>query len=323
MALNYTLDTFKIYDEEFATAYIEQLQQEVNLWNSNSGGALVLTTESIKGNFEMKSIFKELATADIMKHRDPSSVATITAETLDMIEQRGLKINRYTFIQKTADAFAKLGMDSEATFSQLVGSATAMAQAEDAINTLIASLKGAIGSEATMVTDLTGAKFDYKAINSARFKFGDKFSRVTALLMHSNTAQGLADMAIDEKLVNVGGIAVNTGTWASLGIPVLITDSPELVNGANFDVLCLTSEAGVWIDSETPRAYTDFDMTTENTMLRMKRETASNIMIKGYSYTGTGVSPTNADLKDKTKWAKFATDVKNTAGVLLNVKATA
>jgi hypothetical protein len=320
MAANYTLDTFKIYDDLFNQAYIETLTQQVNVFNEASNGMLVLTTESIKGNFQKKAIFKELATSAIIKHRDPSSVAQITAETLDQIEQIGVKINRYSFIQKTADAFAKLAMDPNTTFSQVVGTATAMAQAEDHVNTLLAALTGAIGSDTAMVIDKSTAKIDFKDINEARFKFGDKYQSVRGLVMHSSVAKDLADLNIDEKLSNVAGLTIQTGNFAHLGLPIVITDSPELVSGGVGSVFALTAEAGVIIDSETPRAYTQIDVTTENTMLQLKRETAANLLVKGYSYTGTGVSPTNADLKDTTKWASFATDAKNRAGVLLKVK---
>jgi len=321
MAINYTLDTFKIYDAEFNSAYIEALQMNVNIWNQSGAGTIVLSTESLKGNFEKRAIFKELASSTIIKHRDPSSVASITAETLDQIEQIGVKLNRYSFIQKTADAFAKLAVDPNATFSQIVGVATAEAQVEDAVNTIIGSLVGAIGSEATMVHGDGTAEMNFKDVNALRFAFGDKFNNVKALFMHSSTASTFVDLNIDEKMNNVGGVTINTGKFASLGIPVVIVDSPSFAMTAGKAVLALTPEAGVVIDSEAPRVYTDFDVTSENTMLRIKRETAMNILIKGYSYTKGTASPTNTVLFDKASWGKIATDMKNTAGAIFNTKS--
>jgi len=318
MAVNYTLDTFKIYDAEFNSAYIEALTMNVNVWNGMSAGTIVLSAESIKGNFEKKAIFKELSSATIIKHRDPSSVAQITADTLDQIEQIGVKINRYSFIQKTADAFAKLAMDPNATFSQIVGTATAQAQVEDAINTIIASVSGAIQSEATMVHGAGAADMNFKDVNALRFAYGDKYGEVKALWMHSSTASKFVDLNIDEKMNNVGRVTINTDKFASLGIPVIIVDSPSFAMTAGKAVLGLTTEAGVVIDSEAPRTYVDFDPTSENTMLRIKRETAMNILVKGYSYTKGTISPTNTILADKTSWAKYSTDLKNTAGVIFN-----
>lgn len=318
MAINYTLDTFKIYDEEFNSSYIEALQMEVDVWNASGNGTIILTSESLKGNFEKKAIFKELASSTIIKHRDPSSVATITAETLDQIEQIGVKLNRYSFIQKTADAFAKLAVDPEVTFSQIVGVATAQAQVEDAVNTIIGSLIGAISSEPSMVLGDGTADVTFNDINSLRFAFGDKFNNVKALYMHSSTASKFVDLNISEKMDNVGGMTINTGKFASLGLPVIIVDSPSFTMAVGKGILALTSEAGVVVDSEAPRVYTDFDSTAENTMLRIKRETAMNILVKGYSYIKGAVSPTNAVLFDKGSWGRVATDIKNTAGAIFN-----
>ena len=321
MALDFNQGNFNIIESEFNEAYIETLQMEVELWNANSHGTLIMSTKSILGNFETRSIFRELSTAALIKYRDPLSTADITPETLEMISQRSVKINRYSFMAKSIDSWKKLGYDPEATFSQLIGAATAKGQAADFLETMISSLVGAIGSESTMNDDLTGGKFDYAAINKSRFMFGDQFGNVKALLMSSTTAAGLADLAISEKLINVAGTTINTGTWASLGIPVMITDAEALKNGTDFNVLCLTAEAGIMVDSEAPFAYMDIDPTKVNSLLRLKRETAANVTIKGYSFTDTGISPTNATLADKTKWTKYVTDTKATAGVLLKVKA--
>jgi len=321
MAINYTRDTFKIYNKEFNESYIEALQMEVDIWNASSAGTIILTTESLKGDFDKKAIFKELASSTIIKHRDPSSVGAITAETLDQIEQIGVKLNRYSFIQKTADAFAKLAQDPDATFSQIVGVATAQAQVEDAVNTIIGSLVGAIQVNASMVEGDGTADMTFDDVNTLRFKFGDKYSNVKALLMHSTTASKFVSLNIAEKMDNVGGMTINTGKFASLGLPVIIVDSPSFAMATGKAILALTSEAGVVIDSETPRVYTDFDPTTENTMLRIKRETAMNVTVKGFSYTKGTVSPTNAVLFAKTSWAQFATDIKNTAGSLFNSKS--
>ena len=321
MASNYTKDTFKIYNAEFNEKYIEALQMEVDIWNSNGAGTIVLTTESLKGDFEKKAIFKELASSTLIKHRDPSSVATITAETLDQIEQIGVKLNRYSYVQKTADAFAKLAVDPDATFSQIVAVATAQAQVEDAVNTIIGSLVGAIQVNASMVKGDGTADMTFTDVNALRFAFGDKYSNVKALLMHSTTASKFVDLNIAEKMDNVGGMTINTGKFASLGLPVIIIDSPSFAMTAGKAVLALTSEAGVVVDSESPRIYTDFDTSTENTMLRIKRETAMNVTVKGYTYTKGDVSPTNTVLFDKASWGQFATDIKNTAGSLFNSKS--
>jgi len=321
--MTYDKSNFIIHNDEFEQAYIETLTQNVNVWNSISGGALQLSTESIRGELQKKALFKELSTTTVIKHRDPNSTATIVPETLEMIQEINVKLNQYSFIAKTADAFSKMLLDPEATFSQLVGSATASASMVFAVDSLLAGLAGGIGSIPSMVEDATGKALDFKTINKGRFKLGDQYNNIKVLVVHSDSARVLTDLSIDEKLVNVGGVTVNTGKFSTLGIPVIVTDSESLKDGANFLMFALTANAGVWIDAENARAYTDHKLDSENTQILLKRESSSVLRIKGISYIGTTMSPTTADLKDKANWKQYVTDVKNTAGVMFKVKASA
>jgi len=320
MAINYTLDTFKIYDEEFNAMLAEQLERNLEIFNSSTGGGIILTTESLKGQYEKKAMFKALSSATI-KNRDPKSVATIVFDTLDQLENIGVKVDRFNAIQKTADSFAKLAQDPDSSFSAIVGVLTADLIVADAVETAVSAIMGATQAEATHVIGDGTSEMTFKDINSAQFVYGDAFKNVACILMHSSTAKQLVDLNIDEKLTGVANLTIQSGTYASLGIPVVISDIEALTMTAGKGVLFLTTGAVVLTNSESVRAYTDFDPTTENTMLRMKREWSMSVMCKGFSYTKGTVSPTNAILVDKASWTKTATDNKTLGAVIFNSKS--
>jgi len=320
MAVNYTLDTFKIYDKEFQDGVEKALNRNLDVWNSSTRGGMILATESLKGQYERKAIFKALGQATI-KDRDPKSVATIVFDTLDELENIGVKVNRYSAIQKTADAFAKLAQDPDASFSSIVGVLTGDLIANDMIETAVSALMGATQVEATHVIGDGTKEMTFTDINSCQYVYGDQFKNVACIFMHSSTAKVFTDVNISEKMSNVGGISIQNGTIASLGLPIIISDVEALAMTAGKGVLFLTTGAVTLTNSETPRVYTDFDMTTENTMLRIKREWAMNVSCKGFSYTKGTVNPTNTILADKASWTKTASDNKTLGAVLFNTKS--
>lgn len=319
MPINYTLDTFKIYDKEFQAGVEKALDKNLDVFNTATRGAIILTTESLKGQYEKKAMFKALAQTTI-KVRDPESVATIVFDTLDELENIGVKVNRYSAIQKTADAFAKLAQDPDNSFSSIVGVLTADLITMDMIETAVSALMGATQAEASHVigdglTDMT-----FKDINSAQFAYGDQYKNVVSILMHSSTAKAFTDVNIDEKMDNVGGVTIQNGTIASLGLPIIISDIEALTMTAGKGVLVMTTGAVTVTNSETPRIYTDFDPTTENTMLRLKREWAVNVACKGVSYTKGTVNPNNTDLADMASWTVTSSDTKGIGAVIINSK---
>lgn len=317
------IDDFIIYDEEFQNAYTETLAQQVDFYNEASRGCIVLTSKSILGNFEKMSFFKSLASASLVEHRDPSGVGAITAQKIEQGEKIGVKLNRRSYIQNTLDSFKKIGT-GEATFSQEVGILTAMASAEDQFNTGIATLAGGLqvaGGHAVQGDGL--ADIDFTGVNALRFAYGDNFNAIKVLIMHSATAKAFVDLNIAEKLDTVAGVTIQTAQIASLGIPILITDSPSLGNavtglvGANA-ILALTENACLLVDSEAPTADVQRVQGSENLTLSMQREWAFNVSLKGISYTDVTVSPTNAQLATPLNWTKTATDKKHIAGVMFD-----
>ena len=321
MALTSTQKDFVIYDEEFNSALYERLQVNIDVWNAATYGALVITTDAMKGHFSKVSMYKALA-SDVVKEYNPENVTTTAFDTFESFEQVKVKVWRDSNIQKTVDAFKVLLLNPDATFSQLVGGLTADLITKDAIETLLSSILGAIENDAAHVLG-DGTTFPaFKDINKAQFVYGDQFSNVACILTHSNTAQGIVDLNIDEKLDTVAGFTISTGKWHTLNIPMIIADLDALKDGANYKMAFLTAGAGVCVNSETVSAYTDIDLDSRPAMMRFKREWAYNIGVKGYSYDTTkGNYPTKAVLANKTSWKKVVSDDKELPCVVFKAKA--
>ena len=312
-----TLADFVIYDEQFQNAYTETLKQRVDFYNAASRGTIILTSKSIIGNFEKMSFFKSLASATLVNHRDPASVAGITADKIEQAEKIGVKINRYSYIQNTLDSFKKIGQ-GEANFSQEVGVLTAMAAAEDQFNTAIYALMGSLQTTNGLAVQGDGTTdIDFKGVNALRFAYGDNYDAVKVLIMHSTTAKVFTDLNIDEK-TDISVDTIQTAQIASLGIPILITDSPALAMTAGKGILALTEQACLLVDSEASTADIQRIQGQENLMLSLQREWAFNISIKSVSYTDTTVSPADTDLEDPLNWTFTASDTKAAPGVIFN-----
>ena len=95
MAIDYTLSTFKIYNKEMQAGMEKALNKNLDVWNQATRGGMILTTESLKGEYEYKALIAALKKATIKK-RDPKSVATIIFDTLD--ERLSLLVLRLTVI---------------------------------------------------------------------------------------------------------------------------------------------------------------------------------------------------------------------------------
>ncbi len=323
MANESTQASFIIYDEEFNSSMVERLRVNISVWNGNTKGGLVLTTKSLMGHFSKVSMYKALAST-VVKELDPQVDGTTTWDTFESFENVSVKVKRTVNIKKTIDAFRVMLKDPNATFSQLVGALTADLITKDAIETGLGALLGAIENDTSHILgDGTGA-MTFKDINKAQFVYGDQFSDVGCILVHSNTARALVDLNIDEKLDSVAGFTVRTGNWATLGIPIVIADLDSLKDGANYKAVFLTSGALMVEASESVDAFTQVDLEASPALLKFKREWAFNVGLKGYTFkTSVGAYPTKAELADKTSWTKTVSDDKDLPCVVFKAVATA
>lgn len=323
-----TQSTFKIYNDEFQSGLTEVVMQQTNAFNEASANALRLIPNASRGNFAKMAFFSEIAS--LIKRRDPLSTSAAAFSDLAQAEEIMPKINRYYRIRKTRDAFKKIFPDGSSAqeFSIILGQQIGAAKIKDYLNTVLYALVGAMESNANVQKDIRSASTNtltYESLVDGTWLFGDRAQDIVAYVMHSAQAAKLNIQSLGVEVERVAGAAIYDGAFGALGRRLIVTDSPALVHvgGSPADVtyrtLGLTEDGGgVWeSETEDEVPYFDIETGTVNLNYVIAGEHAFNVRAKGYSYTDSGVSPTDGDLADDSNWSKVATDNKSTAGIMI------
>jgi len=323
-----TAGNFVVYNEEFFGGYVEELQQNAEVFNASSNGALVLRTEGLKGDYNAEAFIDLIG--NLVTRRDTASVAAATDLPVTMDEEKGVKVNRKIGpVAQTLDAWRKVGSDWS-TMSLRLGRQIAKAVMLDMVNTSITAITGAIKNVATLNYDATGQStptLTHTHLVSGMAKLGDQASRLVCWVMHSKPYFDLMKQQLADKLFEVAGATVYAGTVASFGKPVVVTDATALwdLNGSatdTYNVLGLTSGAGECIESETRDLESQLVTGLENLVGRIQGEYAFNVQLKGFEWdvANGGANPNDATIGTGTNWDQVFADVKSLGGFCVKVQ---
>lgn len=303
-----------IYNDLAQTAYLERLQDVLEVFNASSGGALILRNELIEGDLRKRSFYKIGGT---LGHRNVNSDAAVTGIKIGADEAVGVKTPwKYGPYETTEEAFKRRARSPE-EFSMLVGQDMADAALDYYIQTAFASLGAAIGANANMVASGSFAVDHKKVLTNGMRKFGDRFNRIALFAMDSATYFDLVDDAIDQKIYEEAGVVIYGGSPGTMGKPVLVSDkvTEERIFGLQVGAVSVT-------ESQAPGVRSYPVNTQENLAIGYRAEGAFNVDIMGYSWKDTaGVNPNLAALGTGANWRKHATSDKATAGVLIDLSA--
>jgi hypothetical protein len=138
-------------------------------------------------------------------------------------------------------------------------------------------------------------------------KMGDASGEIIAWVMHSKTYFDLVKQGIADALFEVAGVTVYTGTTATLNRPVIVVDSPDLIDLVpipdEYRVLGLVSGACTIDESENRDIESDVITGNENIIQRIQGEYAYNIKLKGMKYlVASGANPDDTALALSTNW---------------------
>lgn len=308
---------FVIYEEEFYAGMNEVLQQNANVFNDASANAIRLEARKLKGDFESEAFFQELT--NLATRRDTASVAAVADTPMTQAERVAVKLNRKLGpIGQTMDAWRKIGYGTD-EFSLRLGEQVGQAVAVDYVNSAILAAATASVNEAGLYLDSKAATLNHNELVKGLALFGDKASRIGAFVMHSKVYYDLMGQSITDKITDVAGVTVNRGTVATLGKPVIVTDSVNLVKvdgiGVGVDsyyTLGLVQGGVVVTESEEREIMTDKISGQENIIGRVQGEYAFNLGLKGFAWdkANGGANPTDAALAVATNWDRVATDLK-------------
>lgn len=304
-----------IYNQLAQTAYLERLQDNLNVFNQASNGAVRYVNETIQGDFDQKSFYR---VGGSIEHRDVNSVAKVTPKKLGAGESVGVKVPfKYGPYASTEEAFKRRARTPD-EFAMILGQDLADALVAGRLQYGLAALKAAITSNPEMIAKGSIAKDGRKALTKGMRKFGDKFGRISLWVMNSDTYFDIVDEALTNQVYGESEIVIYGGLPGTLGKPVLVTDLVE-----DDDAFGLQAGALTVTESQAPgfRAYDIND--EENLAIGMRAEGTFNLDLLGYSWdTSKGANPNLALLGADANWKKHATSNKMTAGTLLDLSDT-
>lgn len=317
-----TLSNFKIYDEEFFGGITEVVEQSSIELNSGSAGTINMISNNQKGEFEKESFFNHVT--GLVSRRDNTSIADVADKDLAQGELVSVKINtKIGPVAKTIDAFKKIGEDPS-LMSFALGQMYGVDIVLDYLNTGLTALDAAISTEAGMVLDIvnsgeadTGPRYEYLVRGLALL--GDRASRVRAWVMPSAVYYAMMENSITDNVTNVADVAIYQATIGSLNRPVLVTDSPALIDDVTvpgtpqYTILGLTENALTINQSEDSTIVSKTITGKESLMMRLQGETAHTIGVKGFAFGGTA-NPDDAALASGANWTYSFQDVKSGPG---------
>jgi uncharacterized protein YjdB len=306
-----------VYNQLSQTAYLERIQDVLDVFNAASQGAIILQSEAVEGDYSKEAFYKIGGSA---AHRDVNSKATVERSKIGSDEMVGVKCPwKYGPYASTEEAFKRRNRSVD-EFSILVGQDAADATMAYMVEAAFASLEAAIGANASMTTTASWATHGKKVLTRGMRLFGDRFNRIAMFGMDASTYFDLVDDAIDDKIYEEAGLIVYGGTPGTLGKPVLVTDK------APADTILGLQPGAVTIkESQAPgfRFYPIND--EENLEVGFRSEGTFNVELLGYSWDVGGSAPANPNktqLGTGANWTKHATSDKATAGVLIDLSGS-
>ncbi len=319
---------FVVYPEQFFGGVVEELQQNADGFNAASNNCIRLVTSMKKGHYENESFFKSIST--LVSRRDITSVSSATDAALTQGELVRVKLNRKIGpVAQTLDAFRKISLDP-AEMSFILGQQTGKAIALDYLNTALTALDAALSGVAAVNYDASSnsspdrTTLDHTNLVRTMAKFGDASNRLVAWVMHSKPFFDLMEASVADKIFQVANVTIYSGTVATFGRPVIVTDSSAMLtttsSGTTYHIHGLTENAVVVEESEDRQIASDLITGLENLVMRIQGEYAFNLGIKGFAWDSANGSsnPTTSAVGTASNWDKAVTDNKQLAGVRLN-----
>jgi hypothetical protein len=322
----YTSDTFKIYEEEYYAGYTEVLEQQALEMGGTNGG-FVMETRDLQGNISKASFFESIGSS-IITDRDPTDMTAASWNDLTMGETSGVRCWKSAKERKAVAAFRELGQDPQ-LMSWVLGQQHAKAVALSFMNSGLAAAVGGLTATGTVfdATATTDKNIDPENLVRMLEKMGDASGRVVALVMHSKMAHDLLRDQVGSQVSTIAGPSIYQGTFGSLGLPVLRTDSPALLQLGTpageppvtpptvYRVLALT-EGSIRVSEDSNRDLLyRIDDAAANLAIQMTLEYSYMVKIKGTEWTGANY-PADSNLINSANFNYVYADVKSGAGVL-------
>lgn len=303
-----------IYNDLVQTAYLERIQDNIDVFGGSSNGAISIRNELIEGDFRKQAFYQFEGS---VSYRDVNSDDPVSASKIGAEEMVSVKCPwKFGPFKTTKEAF-KRRMRSPEEFSMVVGLKMADATMAYWIQAALTSLNAAIPD--TMRVSGSVNTSGKKIFTRGLRKMGDKFERIALLAMHSATFFDVVDEAIDNKIFNEADVVIYGGQPGSMGKPILVTDKC-----ASDKIFGLQPGAVSVVESQAPETVQYDILSEENISIGYRAEGAFNMELLGYSWEpeAGGSNPNLTALGTPANWDKYASSNKATAGFVIDLTAS-
>lgn len=318
---------FVIYEEQFFGGVTEVLDQNANAFNGASRDTIRLITRRHRGNYRQESFIKSIS--GLVTRRDLTSTSSATDTAIPMDENIAVKVARKIGpIGQTLNSWRKMSQDP-GLLSLMIGRQAGQAILEDYLNSGLLALEAALDNVAALEEDDTAATITTAGMVDALSKFGDRSGAIRAWVMHSKPYFDLVKEQIAANIFEVAGFVVREATPITLGRPVIVTDSPSLVetDGVStgidaYSTLGLVAGGLEVSESEERDLVTEVVTGSEQLFGRLQGEFSFSVACKGFKWdvANGGANPADAALGLGSNWDAAATSNKDKAGVILKTR---
>lgn len=317
------LSDLQVFSEFAQETVTETIRQQVEAFNAASNGGIMLAVSGNEGDYTDETFWKEIP--GLVRRRDAYGSGAVTAVPLAQGSMTTVKVaggtppvtlepQAFTWIQKNPE---EAGV--------VYGEQYAVGILQDQLNTAIRGGVAAISNNANAVLDGTSGTASRASFVSASGLFGDRQNDIAVWVLHSKVMTDIfqENVANVERLFTIGDVSVMQDGF---GRAFVMTDSAALVNATpdpdQYHTLGLVPMGITVEDNGDSYTHVETSNGNENIERSIQSEFTYNVGIKGYSWdkANGGASPTDAAIGTGTNWDQSATDLKSTAGVLLNTQ---
>ena len=314
------LTNMKVFNEYVREATIETVAQMVEKFNAASNGGIQLSTQGFDGDFFLKSMFSSLHSAQRRVDRYATNTSASSTQLAQLEHVTAKVAGGFGPIEWEPSQLRWVG-DNPTIAVEVISRNMAEAMLRDMLNAGIASAIAAMENlGATVVNDIgTGRDMTYGDINNAHAKFGDSSQLLVCdvmdgIMYHKLIGQNLTNSA---ELFQAGTVTV----VEILGKRIVVTDAPALretpATSTN-DIKILSLAQGGIVVHDAGDLITNVETSNGSQRIKttMQADYTFGLGLKGYAWSKSVASPTDAELATGSNWTKIATSVKHTAGVL-------
>lgn len=312
------LSDLEVFSEYAYSAMTEVQDQAIDKFNAASQGTIILRSAANQGDYNDTAFWKKIS--GLVRRRNAYGSGAVSEKVLEHLLATSVKVAAGTPPVRIDPGMMKWIQRSPQEAGAVVGQQMAQDSLADMLNTACLVGRVAISNVAAVVNDVSATTTaTLGALNTTTSKFGDRAQAIQAWLMHSKPLFDIYGQALTNanQLFVFGNVQVRQDGF---GRVFVVTDSPSLlVAGTPNKYHTLGLSAGALV-VEQNNDFTDNVETKngdENIIRNYQAEWSYNVGVKGWAWdkTNGGSSPNDAAIGGAGNWDRYATSVKDLAGV--------